>query len=230
MKKRQICVLFTSLGILYLFGVLPYEIFGTTAVGNEQFESINGPMKQLKFSEAHDKLLEYLVKGNNEAHFELARMLLMELKWTRQIITKNSSPTPTDKAALEKEKTYRGLIRLGTYQYKTLIPYSRQSMSSGLTMQITAAWIQFDYIRLIILELNDYLQSAKPNSANVLIAKEWLNILRPIAGKISYNPYMKGLDSVDTLGARLKELAPVAEAIDSGKISIKDSTGDKGKK
>ncbi|MBM4137817.1 MAG: hypothetical protein FJ241_13470 [Nitrospira sp.] len=227
MKKRRIRVFFTSLGVLYLLGVLPYEIFGTTAVVNEQFESVHGLMKQLRFSDAHDKLLEYLVKINNEAHFELAQMLLAELKWTRRIITKNSTLTPADKAALEKEKTYRGLIRLDTYQYKTLIPYSRQ-INSGLTMQITAAWMQFDYLRLIILELNDYLQSAKSNSANALIAKKWLNVLRPIAGKISYHP-MEGFDSVATLGTRLKELASVAEALDSGKISVKEPTGDKSK-
>ena len=178
-----------------------------------------------RFNEAHEQLVQCLRKGNREAHFELARTLLFELKWSRQIWGRKISPTSGDKAAFKRERPHRGIIRIGSLLYELRVPYSRQPEIGNVTLEIGAAWQQFDYIRLIIRELENYLDVRGANCPNARVAKKWLKVLRPIGGKHPYHPYPDGFPSVEVLTDRLGEVAKLAEAMDSRKLSVEEPGG-----
>jgi hypothetical protein len=181
-------------------------------------------VNQLRFNEAHRKLVKCLREGNQEAHFELARTLLTEFRWIRQIWKRKTPLKDKDRLVLERERPHEGIIRVGSLWYELQVPYSRQPLSD-VTFEISGAWQQFDYLRLIIQELRDYLKVTKGKSPNVRQAKNWLSIMRPIAGNLSYRPYRQGFPSVEPLKNRLAEVAALSEAMDSGKLSLEEPGG-----
>lgn len=175
---------------------------------------------RLLFNDAHEILIICLNADDTEVHFEVVRTLLFELKWASKMILHNKSQSSEFKNVLIRELPYRGIVRIDNNTYGLFTPFSRQKIEEDFYFQYLAAFQQFDYLRLIVLELNEYLQAKSENSFNRVIALNWLKVLQPLAGNKVYEAYVGGMPSVDILVERLGDSAELLKIIEDGKIII----------
>lgn len=189
-------------------------------------QEVREKVAQFRFNESHEILIKCLNAGVADAHFELARTLLFELKWARRTYLSNlkrETLTPSDRTALEREVPYRGIIRFNSKDYDQILPYSRTGMireRKEFYSEVNLACEQFDYLRLFIVELEDYLRSQSSEPENSRIANEWLRVFRSFAGKGSYKPYLEGIPSIQILKQRLTESVSIMKAIEEGTIVV----------
>lgn len=174
-------------------------------------------INQLQFRNATYAIIRCLELGNAEAHFELARLLLFMHKWSRGVFMKSiekQPPTVSEKATLQREDPFLVIIREdGHYRAE----YAPPLLARGLWEQFNVLFDQSDYLRLITFELESYLSSKSPNTQRIITAKEWLKVLRPIAGNTPYNPSPL---STNDLVARMKSGNELLKAIEQGKLLI----------
>ncbi len=195
-----------------------------TCVSNSQtdcVEEIRRSYENLRFEKAHDQIITCLQTGQRDAHFELARMLLFELKWARRTFVNENSQTTSDRIALKREVPYQGIVRMSSGTYQRTLPYSREYRPPEFYVQVGAAWEQFDYLRLVVTELRGYLSSAAAQQLKEgKRASLWLKVLDRFAGRDNYRPYTSGLPSVELLVKRLGESVAVMKAIEEGKLKL----------
>ncbi len=187
-----------------------------------RLQNVEECLQNLQFAKAHEQILICLQEAQPEAHFMLARLLLLEFKWARRTYVQEASQTAADKEALKREVPYQGIIRLHPQKYRLVAPYFRQFTPKDFYTQEGAAWDQFDYLRLITTELHEYLALAEPGSANVTIAREWLSLLERIVEDDPYAPYplMIGPPSIELVKQRLNESVVVLKAIEAGQLIV----------
>lgn len=173
-----------------------------------------------QFREAQQNIIECLNQGSNVAHFELAKLLLFQMYWSRKLLMKKDSISIEEIKVFEREIPYQGIYKASN-QYILKLPYHSLTPPNSYFVQFGAAAQQFDYLRLIILELETYLSNATDNTTNTSFAKEWLRNLKPLSKEISYNPYMTGFLSQEELFARMAEHLSIIKLINNGVINIK---------
>jgi len=180
----------------------------------KEIRTIRQLVDDLHLEEAHKKLNILLGSNNPEAKFELARMLLVELKWARSIIT-GREPSAVEAAAIQREKEYYGFVRRNG-RYKI---YSSGPTNLSLPDIILTYWTRSRCPVLLAQTLEDYVEEGG-SRANIEIAIAWLKTLKAASKTIEDGSRGHRIDSPESIYAAAAGALEVAQAIEAGEITV----------
>lgn len=138
--------------------------------GAEQ-QSVTAMLQSLRFHDAHQQLLHRITTGDDEAHFELARALLLELSWASAIDGGGNLP-PRIQRLIGDNPMYSVFV---PNPDGTMLLEQNRIGTLPMHVVINYAWLNANYPDLVALQLEEYLRS--PAQANRATAEKWKSIV-----------------------------------------------------